>query len=256
VLKKETLTKELIVASLLIVMVLLLCEYSSAAVDLAEATSSGQTAFVVVTDSTADQVEKAKTLVKETRKQIPQSVMVILDRSAPENADFVAKYRLQTAPVPLILVAVKGGIIVGSVAAEKASTDMLVKMIPSPKKLEVIKALQEGKSVFIMAHKQGMKSAGDISDRCTKACQQRDNKSVLVKVDMDDKAEAEFLTLLKIDPASAEPVTIVTNARGQITSTYTGLMNVEDLIQAATRSAGGCCPRTVTGGGKNCAPQK
>lgn len=254
--KKETLTKKVIVASLLVVMVLLLCEYSAAAVELAEITSSGNTAFVVVTDSTADQVEPAKALVRDARKQVPQSVMIILDRSAAENADFVSKYRLQTAPVPLILVAVKSGIIVGSVTAENASTDMLVKMIPSPKKLEVIKALQEGKSVFITAHKQGMKSAGDISDRCTKACQQRDNKSVLVKVDMDDKAEAEFLTLLKIDPASPEPVTIVANARGQITSTYTGLMNVEDLIQATTQVGSGCCPRTVTGGGKNCAPQK
>jgi hypothetical protein len=107
-----------------------------------------------------------------------------------------------------------------------------------------------------MAYKQGMKSADGISDRCTKACQQMDNKSVLVKVDMDDKAEAEFLTLLKIDSASAEPVTIVANARGQITSTYTGPTSVEDLVQAATRSAGGCCPRTVTGGGGNCAPQR
>ena len=237
---------------MLAVMLFLHCEYSLAAVDLAEITSSGNTAFVVVTDSTAGQIEQAKALVRDARKEVPQSVMVILDRSAAENADFVARYRLQTAPVPLILVVVKGGVIVGSVAAEKASPDMLVKTIPSPKKLEVIKALQEGKSVFILAHKQSMKSAGDIADRCTKACRQRDNKSVLVKVDMDDKAEAEFLTLLKIDSASSEPITIVANARGQITSTYTGPMNVEELVQAATRSPGGCCPRTVTGGGRKC----
>ena len=255
--KKETVMKKVFVTSLLAVMVLLHYEYSSAAVDLEKTTSSGKTAFVVVIDSTADQAEQAKALVKETRKKVPQSEMVILDRSAAENADFVAKYRLQAAPVPLILVAVKGGIIVGSVPAENASTDKLVKMIPSPKKLEVIKAIQEGKSVFIMAHKKGMKSTGDISDRCTKACQQMDNKSVLVKVDMDDKAEAEFLTLLNIDPALAEPVTIVTNARGQITNTYNGLMNVEDLVQAATKRAGGCCPSTPTSGAKkDCPPQK
>ena len=251
--KKETLIKKVIVTSLLAVMLFLHCEYSSAAVDLAEITSSGYTAFVVVTDSTAGQIEQAKALIRDARKKVPQSVMVILDRSAAENADFVAQYRLQTAPVPLILVAVKGGVIVGSVAAEKASTDMLVKAIPSPKKLEVIMALRERKSVFIVAHKKGMKSTDDISDRCTKACQQKDNKSVLVEVDMDDRAEAEFLTLLKIDPASPEPVTIVTNSRGQITSTYTGLMTVEALVQATTLTPGGCCPRTVTGGGKNCA---
>ncbi len=255
-LKKETFIKKVIATSFLLVMVLLYCGHSSAAVDLAEVTSSGNTAFVVVIDSTTGQVEQAKALVKEARNKVLQSVMVILDRSAAENSDFVARYRLQTAPVPLILVAVKGGIIVGSVAAEKGSADMLVKMIPSPKKLEVIKALQEGKSIFLVADKKSMKSAEDIFDRCTEACRQRDNKSVLVKVDMDDKAEAEFLTSLKIDSASAEPVTIVANARGQITSTYTGPMSVEDLVQAATRSAGGCCPRTVTGGGGTCAPQK
>ena len=252
--KEETLIKKVIVAGLLAVMLFLHCEYSSAAVDLAEITSSGNTAFVVVTDSTAGQIEQAKALVRDARRQVPQSVMVILDRSAAENADFVAQYRLQTAPVPLILVAVKGGVIVASVAAEKASTDMLVKTIPSPKKLEVIKALQERKSIFILAHKEGMRSTDEISDRCTKACQQMGNKSVLVKVDMDDKAEAEFLSLLKINRAAAEPVTVVANAQGQITSTYNGLVNVEELMQATTRSAGGCCPRSVTGGGKKCGP--
>ena len=167
--KKGRLTKKVIVTSLFVVMVFLHCEHASAAVDLEEITSSGNTAFVVVVDSTADHIEQAKALVKETRKQVLQSVMVILDRSAAENADFAAKYRLQTAPVPLILVVVKGGIIVGSVVAEKASPDMLVKMIPSPKKLEVIKALQEGKSVFIVAHMKSMKSAEDIFDRCENA---------------------------------------------------------------------------------------
>ncbi|MGO8942193.1 MAG: hypothetical protein ACLQJ7_00770 [Syntrophobacteraceae bacterium] len=251
--KKVTVTKKVIVTSLFAVMVFLHCGHALAAVDLEEITSSGNTAFVVVVDSTADHIEQAKALVKEARNQVLQSVMVILDRSAAENADFVAKYHLQTAPVPLILVVEKGGIIVGGVVAEKGSADMLVKMIPSPKKLEVIKALQERKAVFIVAQKKSMKSAEDICDRCTKASRQMDNKSVLVKVDMDDKAEAKFLTLLKIDTASAEPVTTVANARGQITSTYTGFMSVEDLVQAATRSAGGCCPRTVTGGGGTCA---
>ncbi|MGD0398770.1 MAG: hypothetical protein ABSC04_07640 [Syntrophobacteraceae bacterium] len=254
--KKETLTKKVIITSLFVVMVFLHCGHASSAVDLEETTSSGNTAFVVVVDSTVDHIEQAKALVKEARNKILQSVMVILDRSSAENADFVAKYRLQTAPVPLIMVAVKGGIIVGSVAAEKGSADMLVKMIPSPKKLEVIKVLQERKAVFIVAQKKSMQSAEDICDRCTKASQQMDNKSVLVKMDMDDQAEAGFLSLLKINTASAEPVTIVGNARGQITDTYTGPMSVEDLVQAATRSAGGCCPRTVTGGGGTCTPQK
>ena len=76
------------------------------------------------------------------------------------------------------------------------------------------------------------------------------------EVDMDDETEETFLSQLKIDRASAEPVTLVLNAQGQITATYAGAADVTNLVQAATKRAGGCCPSSVQGGSKSCGPGK
>ncbi len=43
---------------------------------------------------------------------------------------------------------------------------------------------------------------------------------------MDDPAEAAFLTQMKVNLASTEPVTLVVNAQGQVTGTYTGAADV------------------------------
>ena len=55
---------------------------------------------------------------------------------------------------------------------------------------------------------------------------------------------------------ATEPITLVINAQGQITGTYTGTADVASLAQAATKKAGGCCPSTVQGGSKSCGPTK
>jgi len=76
------------------------------------------------------------------------------------------------------------------------------------------------------------------------------------QIDMDDPAEVGFLTQMKVNLASTEPVTLVVNAQGQMTGTYSGAMDVASLVQAATKKAGGCCPKTVQNPNASCAPPK
>ncbi len=82
------------------------------------------------------------------------------------------------------------------------------------------------------------------------------NQSAAVQIDMDDPAETAFLTQMKVNLDSAEPVTLVINAQGQVTGTYTGAADVANLVQAATKKAGGCCPSTVQNPNASCAPAK
>jgi len=91
---------------------------------------------------------------------------------------------------------------------------------------------------------------------CAAACGQMKAQGVTIQIDMDDPAEAEFLAQLKVDRAATEPVTLVVNAQGQITGTYSGAVEVASLVQAATKKAGGCCPPTAQGGSQSCGPKK
>ena len=72
---------------------------------------------------------------------------------------------------------------------------------------------------------------------------------------MDDDKELPFLTQLKVDPASKEAVTLVFNKSGQLSGSYTGALQVADLVQATTKKVGGCCPPGINSS-KSCAPPK
>ncbi len=220
------------------------------------AAKAKKVAFVLVYDQTALQLDQARGLVSEAIVRVPGSVKVECDRNDPANADFVAKLRLAGAPVPLILVCSKTGVLTGGLVAQQATVDKLVNMVPSPKKTQIIKALSEGHSVFITVSHKDMKSAESVFSTCAAACQQMADKSVQIQIDMNDPAESRFLTEMKVNRSSTEPVTLVVNAQGQIAGIYTGAMQVTDLVTAASKKIGGCCPPTVAKPDASCEPKK
>lgn len=224
--------------------------------DLDAAVKDGKSAFILVYDQSAQDMDKARNLIESAVSRVPQSAKILCDRNDPANADFVAKMRLAGAPVPLILVCSATGIVTGGMPTQQADIEQLVKMMPSPKKSEIVKALSEGNAVFITASRKGMPSAASVNSACAVACQQMPGKSVQIKIDMDDPAESNFLTEMKVNLQSNEPVTLVANAQGQIAGMYTGEVQVSNLVTSATKKAGGCCPSTVANPNASCGPTK
>ena len=224
--------------------------------DLDSAARQTKVAFILVTDAGATGVDQARDMIQQAMRQVKKSVLVEVDRSSPGNADLVAKFRLAGAPVPLILVTARNGLLAGGVAAAQATSEQLVGMVPSPKKAEALQAIQSGKAVLLSVSRKGMATQSGAKAACATACGQLADKCVTVQIDMDDPQEAGFLAAMKVNLASTEPVTLVINAQGQIAGTYAGAADVASLVQAATKKVGGCCPTTVQGGAKSCGPAK
>ena len=125
-------------------------------------------------------------------------------------------------------------------------------MGPSPKKGEVLKAIQAGQGAYVSASRTGMSAAPQVTSTCAMACSQMKGKSVAINISMDDPAEANFLKQLKVNLQATEPVTVVLNAQGQLTGTFNGPVDVTNLVQAATKKVAGCGPKGC--GGKPCGP--
>ncbi len=240
---------------------LMLCVAGSAALagtqrDVDLAARGQKVAFILVTEKGVAGVEEARTLLRQTLPQVPRSVMVELDRSDPQNADYMAKLRLAGAPVPLILVAARNGVLAAGLPAAQATPALLQAAVPSPKKAEVLQALQSGKCVLITVSRKGMATESKAMAACAAACNQLGDKSAMVRVDLADPKETGFVTQLRVDPQTTEPVTLAVNAQGQVTGTYAGVQEAANLVAAATKRVGGCCPSTVQGGQQSCAPTK
>jgi hypothetical protein len=239
--------------TLALILILLSTVSASVLTDLDAASKTSKTAFVLVTAPGTQGMESARAMVTSAMGASMNGVLLEMDRTAPENADLVAKYGLASAPVPLVLVFASNGILAGGLPAQMATPEKIVALVPSPKKTEVLSALQAGKSVFIVVSKPTMSAREGAASGCAMACSQLAGKSQYIEVNMDDAAEAEFLKQLKVDLQSAEPVTVVVNAGGQVTGSYLGAVDVGQLVQAATKQASaGCAPSGC--GGKPCGP--
>ena len=148
------------------------CCYALASVqtDIEKANKAGKSVFLVVSEPGVNETGQALDIAKKAQKLAPASAVIEMNRADTGNSQFIAKYKLATAPMPLILLIASNGVITGGLPAEKASPDILVKMLPSPKKAEIIKALTEGKAVFVMASRNSMGDRTKVLDSCKNAC--------------------------------------------------------------------------------------
>jgi len=240
------------IAVLAFVTCLPLVAFASTSDQLQTAISNDQVAFVLVTEPGVAGIDQAQQMIQTAMTQVPGAMMIESNRGDAANSDFIKKHKLASAPVPLILVFASNGIMAGGNIASKLTAQQLVAMVPSPKKAEALKAIQSGQAAYITASRSGMASKTDVAKGCAAACTQMQGKCVAIDVDMDDPLEKTFLTQLKVNMQSAEPITVVINAKGQVSGTFSGIVEVENLMASATKVvASGCCPPNS---GKTCAP--
>jgi hypothetical protein len=207
--------------------------------------------FLVAYNANGAETDKAVAIADEAKKNfLGSSVVIKMNISEAANNALVTKYRLAGAPMPLILVLDKNSTVTGGLQLKDATAAKLVEMIPTPKTTELLKAISEGKSVYVVVYKESMTSQKNVMDNCAMACGKMDNKSATIKVDMDDKKEAKLLKTLKCDLNAKEPVTYVINKSGQVIGTHNGITDVNTLVASAKKApASSCCPSGAPAGG-------
>jgi hypothetical protein len=212
------------------------------------ANKSGLAVFLVITDPGNANTQKALDIANEAHSKIVKSEVIQMNRSDAENKELVTKYGVSNAPLPLILVIASNGVVTGGYPSYQATADMLVNLVPSPVKSDVLKALSNGKSVFLVVSSKNMKEKDDVMNTCAQACIEMQNNSKLIGLDLDDQKEKAFIAELKIDPTITSPQTFVINSKGQITGTFNDDVTTTTLVATAKKlpAAKGC--------GSSCAP--
>ncbi len=227
--------------------------YASVKSDIEEANRTGNSVFLVVTDSKSTDTDKALEIANKAHETYPKSGVLLMNREDAANKELVAKYRLSGAPMPLILVIATNGLVTGGYILQQATPELLVKAIPSPKKADVMMALSKGKSVFMVVSSKDMTTKSDIVNTCQQACIEMENNAKVIEIDMNDPLEKSFMTELKLDQSIKEPQTYVINSKGQLTGTFSSEVNSTTLVASAKTVSSGCCP---PGSVKSCGPTK
>jgi hypothetical protein len=242
--------------SMILAAMFILCMSNSNATvksEIENANKAGNSVFLVVTDAQVTGTDKALEIANKAHENYSKSNVIIMNRTEAANQELVTKYQLSGAPLPLILVVATNGLVAGGYNLEQATPELLVKAVPSPKKADVMKALSEGKSVFMVVSSKSMKKS-DLVSTCQKACTEMENNAKIIEVDQDDAMEKTFLSELNVSPSITEPQTYVINSKGQVMGNFSSDVNSTTLVATAKKvSGGGCCP---IGSGKSCGPTK
>ena len=238
---------------ILIVLILGLSSLSNAMTikeELNNAKKAKKTVFLIVTEKGLS-VDKAKSVSKEAAKLEKKSLVLTMFRDDNVNSDLVNKFGLSGAVVPVILVVAFNGVAVGGLKDKDATADALVKFIPSPKQADVLLALDEKKSVFVVAYKKTFNDRTKCAENCKSVLPQLKYNAAIVEIDVDDQKENKFLTKIGVKSQLTSSVIVISNPQGQITGTYDSKADSKTLVAAATKVNKGCCS-----GGGSCPPKK
>lgn len=228
---------------------------SNPTADLDKAKKDRKVVFLVITGTGAADLDKAVKIAKEANGKVSKSLVVQMNKDEAANLSLVTKLGIATVPVPFIIVISSKGIPVAGFPSYQATTDLLIKSVPSPKQDEIISALSEKKPVFVVISKKGLTDKTKVIANCKAAGSKMLTKPALVEIDFSDSKESAFLAKIGVTSLNAKTKTIVINSAGQITDTFEGVVLETALTSSANKviKGGGCCPG---GSSSGCGPKK
>jgi len=163
--------------------------------------------------------------------------------------EFVQKYGLANAPMPLVLAFAPNGAITGGFPATQLTEQRLQDALVSSGMQKCLKALQEGKLVLVCVQNGSTKSNDAALQGVNdfKADAKFAKVTEIVKIDPTVAAEQKFLSQLKIDPKATEATTAVLAPPGRVLATFNGATEKKTMEAALQKASSGCGPGASSG---------
>ena len=160
----------------------------------------------------------------------------------PAEKKIVDKYRVTSAPMPLVLAVAPNGAVTGGFPRQ-FNENTLLGAFASPGMEKCLKALQERKLVILCAQNNRTKS-NDVATKCAhdfKADARFARFTEIVRVDPADATEAKFMKQLRIEPKTTEAVTAMLAPPGVVVGTFKGAVAKDALVSALIAATSGGC---------------
>jgi hypothetical protein len=199
-------------------------------------------------------VTMSKILDSATKKAGSRARSVSVCITDLSEKSIVEKFGIDRAPMPLVLAIAPNGAITGGFP-NKFTEDELLNAFSSPCTERCMKALQEGKLVFLCVQNSKTNSNDEAIGgvREFKADERYAKYTEVIMLDPSDTAESAFLTDLKIDPKESEAVTAFLAPPGSVIAEFKGATVKDELIAALQKANTGCGPGGCGPGG--CGPK-
>lgn len=206
---------------------------------LAKAAAAGKYLLIVFYRNGDDETRAMKKTISSAAARLKASSITVDVADAAEK-DIVARYGVDRAPMPLALVVAPNGAVTGGFPVS-VTEEQLSGAFVGPATASCLKALQDGKFVFLCAQNNSTSSNEDALKgvRAFREDARYAKATEIVSVDPADPAEAKFLGQVKIDPRTNVAMTAFLAPPGAVVATYSGATDKNTIVAALTRATPG-----------------
>lgn len=196
--------------------------------------------FIMVWNEENESTSAMKKIFDQaSAKFATQANAVAVKLDDPAEQEIISKYRLNTAPMPLILTIAPNGAITGAFLS-RVDLALLEKSLVSEVEADCMKSLQEGKIVFVCIQDQSTTNNKEAMQGVNDYINDGNQKTThVITVSPNDKKLKSFLEKLGVFDAPATATTYLLKPPGVIGAKFEGATSKEKIkIIACTK---GCC---------------
>lgn len=206
---------------------------------ISQAASDQKYSFIVFYKQNDAATQAAiKTLSQGLASRKDQAVTLYVNVADAKEKALVDKYKVARAPMPMTVAVAPNGAMTG--IFQKLETGHIAQSFVTPTTAECMKSLQSGKVVLLCIHPTH-EATTPTGVAEFQADAEFKNRVSLVSMQLNDQAEASFLTDLQIDAAKVQGTTVVFMAPpGAMVGKYTAQVTKAKLA-ADLHAAGKCC---------------
>jgi len=223
--------------------------YKNSAEAIQTAQNNKQYLFLLFYDTKGESLKAMESTVNDFRNKTSEDTLFYkaLTTDEKEN-DTIAKYGINRAPLPVLLIFAPNGAITGGFPKE-VSMDLLKKCIVDNLIMDVLKTVQAEKIALVLLQNSKTK----FNNESSKAAEEFSNDSKLkgyvdiIKADPSDPKNSDFLNSSKLSKDITEATVVFIVPPGSIRGVYKGKITKDTLMVAlsacSSGSGSGCCPK-------------
>jgi hypothetical protein len=206
-------------------------------------------------DESSDTTNLRKVFEESMEKVKERANFIKVCISDSSEGGIIKKFKLQSAPMPLVLAIAPNGAIMGGFP-QSFDEEKLLNAFGTPSTEQCMKSMTDGNLVLLCvqnksttSNEEAMKGVKEFA-----ADPKFSSATNIVVLDPSDPAEKPFLTDLKIDPQTTEAITAFMAPPGLVIAEIKGATDKAELVAALQKASSGCGSGGCGPGG--CGPQK
>lgn len=199
--------------------------------------------FLLFYDTKDASYDQMKAAIVDTMARTDQSILIYeASKSYGADAGLIAQYKIDRAPMPLLMVIGPNGAVLGGFP-KSVTADKLAKSLVSPLTMDVLKSIQQQKMAVVLLQNSKTKFNAEASKTANDLVYDKRllGSADVIKADPSDPKNRDFLANAQIASATATAFIVLITPPGVVTGVFPGNTTKNSIMSSLQAASSGAC---------------